>query len=202
MAQSRAFELFMEYAKRFREVKWRSAYFKKGEIDSCRFVFFFTEGSRSDFSWSVPPSLNLRSNGLSFSMTYDPAANGSPQNQMESAICRAIDEGPFKGVEFFADPDQESAAEYFQACVRRRPSDGIKILLSHSGEEIEGLFLPDSMQANSVRFFIPKDSLEYLAIDAAFRLEQIEWLYSGRPDVNEVAELRGAFELALSAVPA
>ena len=203
--QPTALELFKQFRPRYRVITWESCGFHKHE--SSEKLYFLPEEEGGLVYVRTPHYINLKTLGLKIDLVYDPTKKGGPLEQVSNSIWEAVLKGPFKGREFYADPDLEQLETAVATMINDPRSDPqVAIKFSHSSDPITGLYLRTDMfvKVSGLKFFIPQRSKEWAAFMRAVQLERAEADAQDRAQAQRpsVSTLRGQLDEALAAIPA
>lgn len=200
-----AYELFTRFAPKFREVKWKGGSFASRDENFLFYVQFAgKEGSR--YSYNSYSAIDLKQANMPFTCIYDPVSSLTPRQQVFEAVFQAIMAGPFAGRTFYMDPLEMDVEPFFASIAKSNYNRQIRVAFSYDGEVIPGLTLMSDICAEHWTFFVPKNSAEGKAIEAAVHLEQaVERQKKLRESENtfpSVHDLQGKLGEALAALNA
>lgn len=166
--QVSAFALFTLFAPRFRTITWDPIGFTHQEH---RTRFYFKRADAGGYRSYSQPYFDFKESGLSLTFRYDPLKDTGPLEQFKEAAWQAIQKGPFAERTFFMDPSNTDAQTFFRKIVEKKRPPTISVMIKHDGDEIPGLHLDARLESDYLNFFIPQNSKEHSAIEAALALE-------------------------------
>lgn len=203
-ANPTAYDLFQRFAPKFRTVTWKPAGFRIRGVVSKREMhrFDFFPADMQNVTLYAYHGIDISSTGanLDFTFRFDPKSEADMTTQVLHACWDAVLEGPFKGRTFYADPSKDQIQLQFErlACVGR--GGDLRINFSYDGDAIPGLELVPTMKASDWSYFIPIDSAEGRAVEAAVKLQRGLYRQTYKEEQPpDIATLTATLEQALQA---